>query len=168
MCIRDSNGQFVHDEVALVPHRLADAGYRTGGFVSAVVLDGTYGLERGFEHYEDGFDLTTPGRPGDPILQWSADHVVDSALAWLGRQPSEDPVFLWVHFYDPHLPLRPPQAFASAFDDPYAAEIAFADSQLDRLLQRVEARGRPVAGICLLYTSPSPRDKRQCRMPSSA
>ena len=22
--------------------------------------------------------------------------------------------------------------------------------------------------ICLLYTSPSPRDKRQCRMPSSA
>ena len=24
------------------------------------------------------------------------------------------------------------------------------------------------AGICLLYTSPSPRDKRQARMPSSA
>ena len=24
------------------------------------------------------------------------------------------------------------------------------------------------AGICLLYTSPSPRDKRQSRMPSSA
>ena len=23
-------------------------------------------------------------------------------------------------------------------------------------------------GVCLLYTSPSPRDKRQCRMPSSA
>ena len=25
-----------------------------------------------------------------------------------------------------------------------------------------------VTGICLLYTSPSPRDKRQSRMPSSA
>ena len=25
-----------------------------------------------------------------------------------------------------------------------------------------------VPGICLLYTSPSPRDKRQSRMPSSA
>ena len=25
-----------------------------------------------------------------------------------------------------------------------------------------------VAGLCLLYTSPSPRDKRQSRMPSSA
>ena len=27
---------------------------------------------------------------------------------------------------------------------------------------------RNVANICLLYTSPSPRDKRQSRMPSSA
>ena len=27
---------------------------------------------------------------------------------------------------------------------------------------------REVVGLCLLYTSPSPRDKRQSRMPSSA
>ena len=30
----------------------------------------------------------------------------------------------------------------------------------------LEAKGHPM--ICLLYTSPSPRDKRQSRMPSSA
>ena len=30
------------------------------------------------------------------------------------------------------------------------------------------AAGRAFAGSCLLYTSPSPRDKRQSRMPSSA
>ena len=29
-------------------------------------------------------------------------------------------------------------------------------------------QGRKVRTICLLYTSPSPRDKRQSRMPSSA
>ena len=28
--------------------------------------------------------------------------------------------------------------------------------------------GGPVLYFCLLYTSPSPRDKRQSRMPSSA
>ena len=27
---------------------------------------------------------------------------------------------------------------------------------------------RPLSEVCLLYTSPSPRDKRQSRMPSSA
>ena len=32
----------------------------------------------------------------------------------------------------------------------------------------VVARELHLRGICLLYTSPSPRDKRQSRMPSSA
>ena len=36
----------------------------------------------------------------------------------------------------------------------------------DKRVDPVEVRRR--IGICLLYTSPSPRDKRQSRMPSSA
>ena len=36
------------------------------------------------------------------------------------------------------------------------------------LRMRVESAGLRLAAICLLYTSPSPRDKRQSRMPSSA
>ena len=35
-------------------------------------------------------------------------------------------------------------------------------------LDRGKAQGTSEVGICLLYTSPSPRDKRQSRMPSSA
>ena len=33
---------------------------------------------------------------------------------------------------------------------------------------RIDRENVYVGGICLLYTSPSPRDKRQSRMPSSA
>ena len=29
-------------------------------------------------------------------------------------------------------------------------------------------RGSPLGGVCLLYTSPSPRDRTRSRMPSSA
>ena len=32
----------------------------------------------------------------------------------------------------------------------------------------MEAQGSELTNNCLLYTSPSPRDKRQSRMPSSA
>ena len=32
----------------------------------------------------------------------------------------------------------------------------------------VEGKATAVSNYCLLYTSPSPRDKRQSRMPSSA
>ena len=36
------------------------------------------------------------------------------------------------------------------------------------LAEQVGLRGTPLIYLCLLYTSPSPRDKRQSRMPSSA
>ena len=36
------------------------------------------------------------------------------------------------------------------------------------LVLRTLGHGERVAIVCLLYTSPSPRDKRQSRMPSSA
>ena len=36
------------------------------------------------------------------------------------------------------------------------------------MLTREHIRRQALAGYCLLYTSPSPRDKRQSRMPSSA
>ena len=38
----------------------------------------------------------------------------------------------------------------------------------DQVRVKVRAMGVNRADICLLYTSPSPRDKRQSRMPSSA
>ena len=37
---------------------------------------------------------------------------------------------------------------------------------LINVLRRKQGKGQPIR--CLLYTSPSPRDKRQSRMPSSA
>ena len=39
---------------------------------------------------------------------------------------------------------------------------------MDRMLGKVEHLVSVAANACLLYTSPSPRDKRQSRMPSSA
>ena len=53
--------------------------------------------------------------------------------------------------------------------------VKFDDDELRQILkeisnEEVKERIRSALGetICLLYTSPSPRDKRQSRMPSSA
>ena len=43
------------------------------------------------------------------------------------------------------------------------------DSEFEKQLQeRLQLAEKEKANACLLYTSPSPRDKRQSRMPSSA
>ena len=49
------------------------------------------------------------------------------------------------------------------------AELAtFKQDMANEVVQLQAALQRTVYDICLLYTSPSPRDKRQSRMPSSA
>ena len=55
----------------------------------------------------------------------------------------------------------------------YLTQIQFAEGAVGLLAQELAALGieRPLVVTdkgCLLYTSPSPRDKRQSRMPSSA
>lgn len=52
---------------------------------------------------------------------------------------TRSPSFLWVHLYDPHLPYAPPEPYASVYaHNPYVGEIAYADSQIGRLLRTLE------------------------------
>src|SRR6266705_1134356 len=61
---------------------LAERGYATGAFIAAFVLNRLFGLDRGFDTYDDDVDVPpTVEPPGDRKL--SADQVVDRALAWL-------------------------------------------------------------------------------------
>ena len=55
-----------------------------------------------------------------------------------------------------------------AVDVPGVSEIAYIKIG-DSAVELIRAPGaQALAQTCLLYTSPSPRDKRQSRMPSSA
>ena len=54
------------------------------------------------------------------------------------------------------------------FDVSHMGEIIIRGPQAIDLIQAVSTNDARTLDICLLYTSPSPRDKRQSRMPSSA
>ena len=147
-----NNGRFtVPQDLETVAEHLRNAGYDTAAFVSAFVLDAKFHLDQGFDVYSDEtpqqgrspFDTSVAQRPGV--------EVADEAIDWLARRGSARPFLLWAHFYDPHFPrnLEPP------FDqmlDPYAAEIAYADAQLGRLLAAAnEAAGS--RGLFVLFTA---------------
>ncbi len=128
------NGASVPDSIETIAQRLSKAGYRTAAFVAAFVLDSTFGLDRGFDHYDDEIEFTANPLEGQ-VPQRSGDVVTDRAIEWL-HEAEDHPFFVWIHYYDAHSP-REPKAPFDRMPDKYAAEIAYADAQLARVLDVV-------------------------------
>jgi len=124
---------------------LSSLGYDTGAFVGCFVLDASFGLDQGFDVYD--FDVDMEGyRPTmADYNERPASAVTDSAIGWLDRREAAgaaSPFFMWVHYFDPHLPYKSPYQRLPRFAlRPYDAEIAFADYHLGRLIQRLEQDG---------------------------
>jgi arylsulfatase A-like enzyme len=134
---------------------LRDLDYATAAFVSATPLKAHTGLQFGFDVYDQ-----------PDVGQRTAAETNDAVFAWLDSSPQR-PFFLWVHYFDPHLPFEPPPPYDSAFDaDPSAAqvlrernvrewrdpsmhrwinlydgEILYLDSQIQRLFDRIRKLG---------------------------
>jgi arylsulfatase A-like enzyme len=117
-------------------------GYQTAAFLSAFVLDARFGLNQGFDHYDDRVDATQVPAFGTGTNERRAGATTDAALAWLQSRDRARPFLLWVHYFDAHAPYAPPAPFASRFaGQPYDGEIAYADAQLGRLLAGLDAPG---------------------------
>ena len=107
--------------VPTLAQALKDRGYATGGFVSHIYVTASYGFDRGFETFDD-FGLTKPGYRLEGGMEPRADKVTDAALGWLRKQ-SGRPVFLLVHYFDPHWPYDPPAAERDRFPASYAGPL---------------------------------------------
>ncbi len=129
------NGQY-HLEASstTLAEILEGEGYQTAAFVSAFVLDRRYGLSQGFDVYDDRVEPLSRRTVGGLDSQRSATDVTDAALSWLADREGEATFFLWVHYYDPHLPYSPPESFPRSYD----GEIAYMDSQIGRLVVALE------------------------------
>ena len=137
-------GKFPADRQTLAT-QLSAAGYRTGAFVGAFVLDHRFGLDRGFDVYDDEIERDPVATEGGGLeAERPGSVVVDRALAWLERTAGHDdgrPFFAWVHLYDAHAPYTPPEPYRSRHRAaPYDGEIAFVDAQVGRLLDFLDRR----------------------------
>ena len=138
--VRDNGGFVLDPRHVTLAERLKDRGWKTGGFVGAYVLDGKWGINQGFDHYFDEFDLRKYKRISLGDVARPASEVVDAALPWL-EQNAGNRFFAWMHFYDPHTPYDPPEPFKTRFQGrPYAGEIAYVDAQVARVTNWLAAR----------------------------
>jgi len=104
---------------------LREKGYRCEAVIASAVLEGRFGIHRGFHGYDDAVG---------PDLVRHAGEVTDRALSILTSRGA-GPLFLWVHYFDTHEPYSSPEAFSARFpSQPYDAAAAYVDAEVGRLL----------------------------------
>ncbi len=137
----------VHDNLAYrlgehnvtIAERLRKHGYQTIAVLGAFVLDSKFGLDQGFDTYQDDWEPEIKIAGGH--VERRGEQVTRLASDWLDRNSSK-PFFLFVHYFDPHHPYRPPAPFNSVFaDDLYAGEVAYTDKCVGQLLDKLKTLG---------------------------
>jgi arylsulfatase A-like enzyme/Flp pilus assembly protein TadD len=137
----DNGGFFLDEARTTLAERLKAAGYATGAFIGAWVLESRWGLAQGFDEYSDRFELSKYKVVSLGTVQKPGDEVMDGALQWLDTVRDRR-FFAWVHLYDAHAPYEPPEPFASRYPgQPYLGEIAYTDKVVGRLTEWLSAQG---------------------------
>ncbi|MEW5982655.1 MAG: sulfatase-like hydrolase/transferase [Acidobacteriota bacterium] len=136
--VRDNSGYRVPRDTVTLATMLKSRGFATGAFIGGYPLDSQFGLDAGFDVYDDRVrEVRGPATFAES--ERPAGEVVASALAWIGQR-GRDRWFAWVHLYDPHAPNRPPEPFAKTYaNNPYAGEVAYTDHALGPLFEAVRA-----------------------------
>src|SRR5262245_47272891 len=121
--IRDNGAFRLAETHRTLASLFRERGYRTGAFVASFPLDSRFGLDQGFEVYDDvygegsWYDIKIAERPADEVLK--------PAAAWIEGAEGR-PFFAFVHLYDPHSPYEPPAPFSTRFaSDLYTGEVAY-------------------------------------------
>ena len=141
--VRDNDGFRLDPKTPTLATLLRSAGYSTAAVIGAFPLDARFGLDRGFDTYDERYpqganeyDFRVAERPAPEVVALARRWWADNA----GRRR-----FLWVHLYDCHFPHVPPEHLAARYaSDPYAGEVAGVDEALGPLFEDVRASAAPV------------------------
>uniref|UniRef100_Q01ZX5 Sulfatase n=1 Tax=Solibacter usitatus (strain Ellin6076) TaxID=234267 RepID=Q01ZX5_SOLUE len=124
---------------------LKQHGYRTAAFIASVFLERRMGLDQGFDEYDSPFDFRVlspmsgemfyAGESRNPYAvrdRRDGSIVMASAIRWLAAHKGE-PVFLFVHLYDMHLPYQ--------HGTDYDAQLGYVDQTLGTFKQALVRGG---------------------------
>jgi arylsulfatase A-like enzyme/Tfp pilus assembly protein PilF len=146
--VHDNTGFRLKPETLTLAEILKGAGYCTGAFVGAFVLDSRYGIDQGFDVYDDYYGINRPGNP--LISERPADEVVKPALEWI-KGVGDKPWFAWVHVYDPHAPHQVHPPLDVKFKDHlYEGEISYVDLNFKQIFDYLRSNGKIDSTIIII------------------
>jgi arylsulfatase A-like enzyme/Flp pilus assembly protein TadD len=139
--ISDNTGYRLDKRFLTLAEHLKENGYATGAFVGAFPLDSRFGLDQGFDVYDDNYG--THNAMEMFFVERRAEDVIEPALKWIKGRQEHQKWFAWVHLFDPHQPYMPPSPYREEYGtDLYSGEVAYMDACLEKLFKYLEKTGR--------------------------
>ena len=117
--------------VPMLAEQLRDAGYVTGALGLNPHLKRHSGLARGFQSYRFypvylnqslAWGVAVHLLKVIPGTAPTSSDLTEEAIAWL-QDHRRQPVFFWLHYFDPHLPYEPPTRFIEPSQAPTAGRF---------------------------------------------
>lgn len=126
-----NNGTFqAPSSLTLVPEIAKQNGLNTAAVIGGYPLASRFGLNQGFDFYDDHFAKKETAPGVFLYAEKDAAMVRASGEQWLTANAATGPFFLWLHFFDPHHPYQEHGIDSLA---PYQQEVAYVDQQLGLL-----------------------------------
>ncbi len=135
---RNNGTYYLHPDFITLAEVMKSYGFQTAAFVSSFTVDSRFGLDQGFDLYDDDF------RRGQAFKALNAERRAEEVFkpfsSWLDNN-YQKPFFCWLHFFDPHLPYDPPSPFREKFaTDPYDGEIAYMDQYVGKVIEKLKEK----------------------------
>ena len=132
------NGYQLSPSFPLLQEQLSAAGWDTIAVVGAMALQSEMGLSRGFDVYDDTMPVVRDSETGQEstLPEDRANGVNHRVLAAVdARQDPTRPLFLFVHYYDPHLPWNsaPAEIRARFIDLDYTGPVSWKPELIPQL-----------------------------------
>jgi arylsulfatase A-like enzyme len=110
----EAREQRIDDRVVTLAESLGEIGYRTIGISANPKNSRARNGDQGFDEF---LQLWQRSGRRQPELQTDPQLLTDSAIQFLGHAPTDQPLFLQLHYVPPHEPYRPTPEF-DRFGDP--------------------------------------------------
>lgn len=141
--VRDNTSYRLAESNVTLAEILHENGFVTAAIIGAFILDSQFGLDQGFDTYNDDIRKGKDKKWGF-ISERRAEEVTRLANAWLERN-HKDRFFLFVHYFDPHAEYELHERFEfrslpqiSLRRDKYDSEIAYTDYWLGQLIVKLK------------------------------
>jgi choline-sulfatase len=124
-------------------------GYTTAAFFNVIFMNADFGFHQGFDHFDCHNALGTSE-------DRDAGQTVEAIFSWLDTSYRGGPLFLAVHFYDPHLTYDPPEPYAGMWRDPsYTGEFDSSWGQRETVVEvnrgEITLEGEDLYNLIALY-----------------